>query len=61
MSLTDDRVLIVAPTGQDAVLICQQFAAAGLSSVSCRGLEEFADAVLVGAATGVVAEEALTD
>jgi len=61
MSQNDDRVLVVAPTGQDAILICEQLAAAGLAGVTCVGLEEFADIALDGAATGVIAEEALTE
>jgi two-component system CheB/CheR fusion protein len=60
MSPNDDRVLVVAPTGQDAVLICEQLHDAGLTGVVCVSLEEFAGNILEGAATGLIAEEALT-
>jgi len=57
----DDRVLTVTPTGQDSLLICEQLESAGLTGVVCLSLEEFADAVMDGAATGLIAEEALTE
>jgi hypothetical protein len=55
MSRNDDRV-VIAPTGQDAVLICEQLQNAGLTGVTCAGLEEFACLVLEGAATGIIAK-----
>jgi signal transduction histidine kinase/ActR/RegA family two-component response regulator len=61
MSLNDDRVLVVAPTGQDAILICEQLQNAGLAGAVCTTLEEFANQTMDGAATGVIAEEALTE
>src|SRR5689334_22483001 len=57
----DERILIVAPTGQDAALICEQFAAAGLMGVVYHTIEELAGAVVDGAATCLIAEEALDD
>jgi len=61
MSSNDDRILVVAPTGQDAVLICEQLQNAGLAGVTCASLDEFSNFVLDGAATGVIAEESLTE
>ena len=61
MSPNDDRILVLAPTGQDAALICEQLQAAGLCGLVCRDLGEFAAAVLEGTATGLIAEEALDE
>jgi signal transduction histidine kinase len=56
----DERILVVAPTGQDSTLICEQLKAAGLCCWPRTNLEEFAGAVLEGAGSGLIAEEALT-
>src|ERR1051326_5364262 len=60
MPRNDERVLILAPTGQDAPLICEQLRVAGITAEISGSLEAFAAATLEGAATGLIAEEALT-
>jgi signal transduction histidine kinase/CheY-like chemotaxis protein len=59
MSPNDERVLVLAPTGQDAQLICEQLEAVSLSGCICPSLEQLADAIMEGAATALIAEEAL--
>lgn len=56
----EDRVLVVAPTGRDAALLCQALSRAGVQAlqcasceVACRELESF------GAGALIIAEEAL--
>jgi CheY-like chemotaxis protein len=61
MSPNDERVLVLAPTGQDAALICEHLAAAGLSGLVCASLKELINAVLEGAAAALIAEEALDE
>ncbi len=58
---TDERILVLAPTGQDAPLICEQLDSVGLCGVVCQDLKELANAVMDGAATGLIAEEALDE
>src|SRR5579872_2005594 len=56
----DDRILVLTPTGQDAFLVCKQLKAAGLATChTCTDLEDLASCVMEGAATAVIAEEAL--
>ncbi len=61
MSQKDERVLILAPIGQDAPLIREQLAGAGLDACICRDLAELGDAILEGAAAALIAEEALDE
>jgi signal transduction histidine kinase/ActR/RegA family two-component response regulator len=59
MCPNDDRILVLAPTGQDAPLICDELKGVGLCAVGCATLDQFAGAVGEGAAAGLIAEEAL--
>jgi signal transduction histidine kinase/CheY-like chemotaxis protein len=59
MATNDERVLVLAPTGQDAPLVCEQLAPAGMVGEICADLNELADGVLEGAAAALIAEEAL--
>ncbi|WP_447983215.1 hypothetical protein [Nitrospira sp. Nam74] len=53
------RVLILAPTGQDAPLIQRVLTEAGISSVTCRSLPHVTDALRTGAGAVLLAQEAL--
>jgi len=53
------RVLILAPTGQDAVLIERALTDVKMSSMICRTLEELNDALVSGAGAVLLAQEAL--
>jgi FixJ family two-component response regulator len=55
----DLRVLILAPTGQDAPLIQRVLAYAGISSLICHGLPELIDMVRNGAGAVLLTQEAL--
>jgi signal transduction histidine kinase/ActR/RegA family two-component response regulator len=61
MSRSDERVLVLAPIGEDAQLICEQLAGVGLEVSVYRDLSELADSMLEGAAAALIAEEALDE
>src|ERR1051325_4659902 len=60
MPPNDERIVVLAPTGQDAPLICEQLRTAGLTVEVCHSMEEIAAAIVECAASGLIAEEALT-
>jgi two-component sensor histidine kinase len=53
------RVLVLAPRGRDAALICQVIEAAGMAAEACATLSELTSRMREGAAAALVAEEAL--
>src|SRR5205809_977908 len=53
------RVLVLAPTGRDAVAAADQLGAAGLNAVLCADLIELIGKLDEGAGVAVIAEEAL--
>jgi signal transduction histidine kinase/CheY-like chemotaxis protein len=55
----EDRVLILAPTGRDGELITDVLAREGAPCSQCGTVDELAGALEEGAATALVAEEAL--
>jgi len=55
----DLRVLILAPTGQDAPLIQRVLSDAGIFAVVCHGLRELTDMLRSGAGAVLLAQEAL--
>lgn len=55
-----ERLLVLAPTGRDAELVRQVFAAAGLVAERCSAVEELCARARDGAGALLVAEEALT-
>ncbi|MFN7993977.1 MAG: response regulator [Bryobacteraceae bacterium] len=55
----DERILVLAPIGQDATLIVDQLQTLGLQGAVCRDLSELARSVMEGAASALIAEEAL--
>jgi signal transduction histidine kinase len=54
-----ERVLVLAPVGRDAALTCELLAAAGVDAEACADGNEVCDRIGEGAATVVIAEEAL--
>jgi signal transduction histidine kinase len=54
------RILVVAPTGRDAALLCAAMSRAGVDAVECRSCEEACLEMQHGAGGVIVAEEALT-
>lgn len=54
------RVLVVAPTGRDAALLCAAMGRAGVQAVECKSCHEACLEMQHGAAGIIVAEEALT-
>lgn len=56
----DLRVVVVAPTGRDASLLCSALARAGMGSVSAASCDIACHEVQSGAGCLIVAEEALT-
>jgi signal transduction histidine kinase/ActR/RegA family two-component response regulator len=55
----EDRVLVLAPTGRDALLACDLLTQAGLESLACCDETELCRGIEEGAAVAVLAEEAL--
>jgi signal transduction histidine kinase/ActR/RegA family two-component response regulator len=55
----EERVLVLAPTGRDALLACDLLTQAGLESVACSDEAELCRGIEEGAAVAVLAEEAL--
>jgi signal transduction histidine kinase/ActR/RegA family two-component response regulator len=55
----EERVLVLAPTGRDALLACELLTQAGLDSLACSDETELCRGIEEGAAVAVLAEEAL--
>jgi signal transduction histidine kinase/CheY-like chemotaxis protein len=55
----EERVLVLAPTGRDAMLACDLLTRAGLESLACADEAELCRGIEEGAAVAVLAEEAL--
>lgn len=53
------RILVVAPTGRDAALLCRALARAGIRAQECPSCEEACRQMMQGAAAIIVAEESL--
>ena len=54
-----DLILVIAPIGRDAELMCAQLRAAGLRSRSCKDLDDLCARIEEGVGTIVATEEAL--
>ena len=54
------RVLVLAPSGRDSLLICRLLEQAGMKSASCADVQEIQAEIANGAGALVIAEEALT-
>lgn len=54
------RVLVLAPSGRDAVLICRLLQSAGIASAVCADTQQIRAEMKVGAGALMMAEEALT-
>ncbi len=55
----EERVLVLAPTGRDALLACELLTQAGVDSLVCADEVELCQGIEEGAAVAVLAEEAL--
>jgi signal transduction histidine kinase/ActR/RegA family two-component response regulator len=55
-----DRILIVAPIGRDAELMCAQLKAAGLNCAACDDIHKLCSDIADGAGAILLTEEALT-
>jgi signal transduction histidine kinase/ActR/RegA family two-component response regulator len=55
-----DRILIVAPIGRDAELMCAQLKTAGLNCASCADVHQLCSDLADGAGAIILTEEALT-
>lgn len=55
----EGRVLVLAPIGRDAKLICDALTRAGVPAEPCFGTEQLADEIREGAAVVILAQEAL--
>jgi signal transduction histidine kinase/ActR/RegA family two-component response regulator len=56
----EERVLVFAPTGRDAVLTCEVLDRAGFAALPCEDLEGLCQEIRGGAGTAVLADEALS-
>jgi signal transduction histidine kinase len=56
----DLRVLVVAPTGRDASLLCAALERGGLETLECPNCAAAVEEAKAGAGTMIIAEEALT-
>src|SRR5579864_3288761 len=59
-AVNDLRVLVVAPVGRDAPLICNLLARAGIVGEVCAQVDEACSGMAQGAGAAILAEEALT-
>jgi PAS domain S-box-containing protein len=59
--MTSDRILVLAPTGRDAVLVTGALRRAGMSSQLCTGLEELCAFLEEGASVVIVSQDVLTE
>jgi signal transduction histidine kinase len=59
-ALRSERILIHAPYGRDAALICGELHAAGFSTLVCRSVEELCASLHEGAGAALVGDEALS-
>jgi signal transduction histidine kinase len=57
---TNDRILILAPTGRDAALAAEAFTEAGMTALPCRDMEDLCRRIEEGAGAAMITEEALT-
>ena len=55
----EERVLVLAPTGRDAVLACQLLASLGLTGHPCADASELYKEIEIGAGAVILADEAL--
>ena len=55
-----EHVLVLTPTGRDAQLVCRQLAADGMTSEICTDVPALLAGIAAGAATAVIAQEALS-
>jgi PAS domain S-box-containing protein len=60
LNISDETVLILAPTGRDAALACGALAQEGFRVQSCCEMADLCDGLLRGAAAALIAEESLT-
>ena len=61
LSDNDKRVLMLAPTGRDAELMCSVLDEAGVTCRACADMRELCYAMTEGAAALIIAEEALAE
>jgi signal transduction histidine kinase len=54
------RVLVLAPSGRDAKLVCQLLEKAGMPAVTCADVQQICAVMASGAGALMIAEEALT-
>ena len=57
---TDERVLILAPTGRDASMTAKYLEEAGVGVEPCGHIEELCERMLASAGAALISEEALT-
>jgi signal transduction histidine kinase/ActR/RegA family two-component response regulator len=56
----EERVLVFAPTGRDAILTCEVLTRAGFTASPCEDLHGLCDEIAGGAGMAVLADEALS-
>ncbi|HLL15426.1 MAG TPA: ATP-binding protein [Pyrinomonadaceae bacterium] len=56
---TDERVLLLAPTGRDALMIAKVLGEAGVAAEACSDINDFCQKFLEGAGVAFITEEAL--
>ena len=61
LSPLDERVLMLAPTGRDAELVCAVLGEAGVKCAACADMRELCLSLREGAAAVIIAEEALAE
>lgn len=59
-NVKDLRIIVVAPSGRDGVLICQLLTRVGLEAIDCANCEAACEAARSGVGAFVIADEALT-
>ena len=59
--VTEERILVLAPLGRDAEVICERLESAGFSCRPCRDMDDLQAALAIGAGAVVLTEEILTE
>ena len=55
-----ESVLVLTPVGRDAALVCAALEKAGISAITCQGIEALSDAIVATSGPVLLTEEVLT-
>ena len=56
----DERVLVLAPSGSDASVVCHRLDGAGIDCLACHSVAELCEEIAAGAGSAIISQEVLT-